>query len=65
MSAKRRVNQDAIEEVRMVNQEILSSFSSNNPGKTAYPYPTSEQKNRTADRTRDDYSRDQVATSHF
>lgn len=64
MSAKRRVNQDAIEEVRMVNQEILSSFSSNNPTKT-YPYPSSEHKNRTADRTRDDYSRDQVATSHF
>lgn len=64
MSAKRRANHDAIEEVRMVNQEIFSSFSSNPPAK-AYPYPSSEQKNRTADRTRDEYSRDQVATNHF
>jgi hypothetical protein len=57
------MNREALQEVRSVNQEVASSLSSFNPAKSQhFAY---EQKNRTADRTRDDYSRDQVATSHF
>lgn len=60
VSAKKSLNQEAIEEVRHVNQEIIGSLGNYNPAKSAHQ----EQGNRTAEHRRVD-SRDLVVTSQF
>lgn len=62
VSDKKSANRQALEEVRAVNQEIVSSIGSFHGSKSKQV----EQRNRTADNTnRDEYSRDFVATSQF
>lgn len=61
VSAKKNMNKQAIEEVRNVNYEIVTSLSSHNPAKNSQY----EQKNKTTTHYREDSSRDYVATSQF
>lgn len=61
MTEKKQINQEAIGEVRMVNQDILGSLTGISPYKQGgYDY-----RNKTAEQIRRDDSRDYVATSHF
>jgi predicted transglutaminase-like cysteine proteinase len=60
VSAKKSLNQEAIEEVRNVNQEIATSLHNYNPVRSSHQ----EQRNRTAEHHRAD-SRDIVVTSQF
>jgi hypothetical protein len=60
VSEKKKMNEEAIGEVRMVNNEILSSFTTGAPLKQNL----FGNRNRTAEQYKDD-SRDYVATSQF
>lgn len=61
VSEKKKLNEEAISEIRQVNHEIIGSLSHFNPAKlNSY-----EQKNKTAEQFKKDNSRDYVTTSQF